>query len=124
MSHCVPSNVSSGLFSRPLPYVYIEGKPDTAQPTTRTLATGEEIIGAQSYSRILSFFTTTDISPDEVYSKGLEMVNHTYPLVRQIVTEQNARNGPVINVQNQEPIGWSLHLPHKPLESILSPVDL
>ncbi|XP_015750670.1 PREDICTED: uncharacterized protein LOC107330606 [Acropora digitifera] len=84
MSHCVPSNVSSGLFSRPLRYVYIDGKPDTAQPTTRTLGTGEEITGAQSYSRILSFFTTTDITPDEVYSKGLEMVNHTYQQILEL----------------------------------------
>ena len=99
MSHCVPSNVSSGLFSRPLRYVYIDGKPDTAQPTTRTLGTGEEIIGAQSYSRILSFFTTTDITPDEVYSKGVEMVNHTYQQVRQIAPEQNKKKGPVIIVR-------------------------
>lgn len=100
MRHCVPSNVSSGLFNRPLRYVYIDGKPDMTKPTNRTLGTGEEIIGAQSYSSMLSFFTTTDITPDEVYSKGLEMVNHTYPKVRPIATEQTKRKGPVIIVQN------------------------
>lgn len=81
MRHCVPSNISSGLFSRPLEYVYIDGKPDTSQPTVRKLSTGENISGPQTYASILSFFTTTDITPDEVYNKGWEMVNQTYPQV-------------------------------------------
>ncbi|XP_068693508.1 uncharacterized protein [Montipora foliosa] len=79
MRHCVPSNISSGLFNRPLKYVFVDGKPDSSQPTVRNLGTGEKIIGAQSYIRLLSFFTTTEITPDEVYDKGWEMVNRTYP---------------------------------------------
>ena len=81
MRHCVPSNISSGLFSRPLKYVYIDGKPNTSQPTVRNLSTGEIISGPQTYASILSFFTTVDITLEEVYNKGWEMVNRTYPQV-------------------------------------------
>ena len=87
MRHCVPSNISSGLFNRPLKYVFVDGKPDLSQPTVRNLGTGEKIIGAQSYIRLLSFFTTTEITPDEVYDKGWEMVNRTYPEVTNIRIE-------------------------------------
>ena len=82
MRHCVPSNISSGLFNRPLKYVYTNGILNKSQPTVRKLPTGETISGPQTYASILSFFTTSDITPDEVYNKGWEMINKTYPQVR------------------------------------------
>lgn len=81
MSHCVPSNISSGLFNRPLKYVYIDGKPDFSQPTVRNLSTGEILSGPQTYASMLSYFITTDMTPDEVYNKGWEILNQTYPQV-------------------------------------------
>lgn len=81
MRHCVPSNISSGLSNRPLKYVYKNGKPDMSQPTVRNLSTGEILNGPRTYTSILSYFTTTDMTPDEVYKKGWEMVNQTYPQV-------------------------------------------
>ena len=85
MRHCVPSNISSGLFNRPLKYVFTDGKPNISQPTVRNLSTGEIISGPQTYASILSFFTTSDITPEEVNKKGWEMVNKTYPQVLRIV---------------------------------------
>ncbi|PFX31789.1 uncharacterized protein LOC111321704 [Stylophora pistillata] len=81
MQHCVPSNISSGFFNRPLKYVYINGTPDMSQPTVRNLSTGEILNGPQTYTSILSYFITTDMTPDEVYKKGWEMVNQTYPQI-------------------------------------------
>ena len=81
MSHCVPSNISSGLFNRPLKYVYIDGKPDFSQPTVRNLSSGEILSGPQAYASMLSYFITTDMTPDEVYNKGWEILNQTYPQV-------------------------------------------
>lgn len=81
MRHCVPSNISSGLSNRPLKYIYTDGKPNMSQPTNQSLSTGEILKGPQTYASILSYFTTTDITPDEVYKKGWEMVNETYPQV-------------------------------------------
>ena len=82
MRHCVPSNISSGLYNLPLKYIYINGKPDMSKPTNRKLPTGEPISGTQTHESILSFFITNDMTPDEVYNKGWEMVNKTYPQVR------------------------------------------
>ena len=69
MRHCVPSHVSSGLVTLPLDYVYIDGKP-TKERTTKVLPTGERLDGRQSYKRIVSYFTATNISVEEIFNKG------------------------------------------------------
>ncbi|XP_031564576.1 uncharacterized protein LOC116299978 [Actinia tenebrosa] len=75
--HCVPSNVSSGLSNRPLSHVYVDGV--ATKPTNKRLPTGEELNGTNTYTAIMSYFTTTDITPKEVYDKGWEIVKKTYP---------------------------------------------
>lgn len=60
MKHCVPSNVSSGLFSRPLRYVYYNGAPNMSEPASRRLPSGEIIDGKAGYERTMQFFTTTN----------------------------------------------------------------
>ena len=60
MSHCVSSSASSGLASRPLPYVYNEGVANLSHPTTQQLPSGEKLDGRKAYERLLAFFTTTE----------------------------------------------------------------
>lgn len=60
MKHCVPSNVSSGLFNRPLRYVYYNGVPNVSEPASRRLPSGEMIDGKAGYERTMRFFTTTN----------------------------------------------------------------
>lgn len=60
MKHCVPSNVSSGLFNRPLHYVYNNGIADVSKPASRKLPSGEIIDGKAGYERTMRFFTTTN----------------------------------------------------------------
>ena len=63
LPHCVPSNVSSGLGTLPVPYVYFNGS-RTIQRTNRTLVNGDRIIsGKESYSGFMSFHTTQSITP-------------------------------------------------------------
>lgn len=62
-SHCIPSNVSSGLGTRPVSYVYTDGVANLSQPTTKTLPTGEKANGKKAYERIMRFFTTTNSTP-------------------------------------------------------------
>jgi len=62
-SNCVPSNVSSGLATRPVSYVYNNGIIDRSRPTTKSLPTGERVDGKKAYERILTFFTTTYTTP-------------------------------------------------------------
>jgi hypothetical protein len=89
MRHCVPSHVSSGLATLPVDYVYKDGKP-TTERTTKTLPTGERLNGAQSYNRIVTYFTTTDISVDEIFKKGMKQKDVFYQEVNfmtQVTTE-------------------------------------
>lgn len=65
MKHCVPSNVSSGLFNRPLRYVYYNGIPNMSEPATRKLPSGKLIDGKAGYERTMRFFTTTNHTAGE-----------------------------------------------------------
>lgn len=61
--HCVPNNVSSGLGTLPVDYVYYNGR-RTLKRTNKTLRSGESIIsGKESYRNFMSFSTTQGITP-------------------------------------------------------------
>ena len=79
--HCVPSNVSSGLATLPLEYVWLDGKENKSWKTNRTLPTGEPLNGSQAYLNILSYFTTNSTTPLEVFNLGKEQLNIFYPKV-------------------------------------------
>ena len=79
--HCVPSNVSSGLATLPLEYVWLDGKENKSWKTNRTLPTGERLNGSQAYLNILSYFTTNSTTPSEVSNLGKEQLNIFYPTV-------------------------------------------
>ena len=81
MQYCVPSNVSSGLATRPLSYVYVNGTPDTSRKTNMSLPTGEILDGKTSYKKIVSFFTTNSMNPDEIHRLGFKMLRELYPQV-------------------------------------------
>lgn len=58
LPHCVPSNVSSGLGTLPVGYVYYNGS-KTLERTNRTLKGGDRIMsGKESYRSFLTFHTT------------------------------------------------------------------
>ncbi|KAK3747768.1 hypothetical protein QZH41_008800 [Actinostola sp. cb2023] len=78
-SHCVPSTVSSGFSSLPLPYVYVNGTPNVSQPTTGKLPTGERLNGSKAYEYIMSYFTTNDMTPDDVFHIGNDTLHNLYP---------------------------------------------
>lgn len=78
---CVPSNISSGLASLPLSYVYINGN-NTGEQTTKELPTGEKLDGKDAYKKLMPYFTTNDMTPDDVHKMGIEMLNKLYPEVR------------------------------------------
>ena len=62
--HCVPSGVSSGLSSLPLPHVYVDGVAQSDQPTTQQLPSGDKLNGTRAYLKLVSIFTSLDISPE------------------------------------------------------------
>ena len=79
--YCVPSNVSSGLATLPLKYVWLDGKENKSWPTNSTLPTGEPLNGSQAYLDILSYFTTNNLTPLNVSDLGKEQLNIFYPTV-------------------------------------------
>ncbi|KAK3717883.1 hypothetical protein QZH41_014887 [Actinostola sp. cb2023] len=92
--YCVPSSISSGLGSLPLSYVYKNGN-NTGIKTTKELPTGEPLNGRETYKKIMPYFTTNDMSPDEVHDLGFKMLNKLYPEVLEIaraVTKESDNN--------------------------------
>ena len=84
IQHCVPSNVSSGLSFLPVSYVYVNGSANVTEQTTKVLPTGEPLNGSKAYIELLSYFTTTNSTPDEVNALGYRMLHNLYPEVKYV----------------------------------------
>ena len=80
--YCVPSTVPNGLSHLPQDYVYLNGVRTTR--TNKTLPTGEAINGSHTYERILSYFTTTTLTADEIYKLGYQQVQTLYPQILEV----------------------------------------
>ncbi|XP_068734656.1 uncharacterized protein [Montipora capricornis] len=93
LQYCIPSNVSSGLASLPLDYVYIHGK-KTDKKTTKCLPTGEKLDGKTTYLKLLRYFTSTEKSPDEIYDLGWSVINRTYPSVLNLTRDVTLEKDP------------------------------
>lgn len=91
-SHCLPNDLASGLANLPVDYVYNNGVPDKSKPTLKTLPTGEPLNGSESYKLILSYFTTTDISPEQIFAEGKKQLKFFYDQVIEIA--KNYTNKP------------------------------
>ena len=61
--------------------MYVNRSANITQETTKVLPTGEPLNGSQAYLELLSFFTTTNNTPDEVYDLGYKMLHQLYPEV-------------------------------------------
>ena len=81
IQHCVPSNVSSGLATLPLSFVYVNNTPIKSRPTNKSLPTGELLNGKKPYQQIVSYFTTNTMSPDDIHDLGFKMLKELYPQV-------------------------------------------
>ena len=61
---------ATGMAKLPLNAVYVNGVRDPSRPTTGTLPNGDAINATDSYKMILSFFTSSSITPEELKDKG------------------------------------------------------
>ena len=84
VKHCVPSTLSSGLASLPLKHVFMDGK-QTGNLTTMLLPDGTRLDGKKAYEMIVSYYTTSDITPQDISDLGekrledlYKQVNNTY----------------------------------------------
>ena len=80
--HCLPESVASGLANLPVDYVYTDGVPDLGNRTTKVLPGSDKTLrGNDTYRMILSYFTTFDISPEDINDKGNKQLNIYMPQV-------------------------------------------
>lgn len=54
---------------------------DKSRPTNKSLPTGEKLNGKESYKKLVTYFTTNNMSPDEINKLGFKMLNELYPQV-------------------------------------------
>lgn len=79
-SHCPTPTLSAGLKKMPLPNVYSEQTAtwNRSATTTRRLPSGEVLVGSKSYESLMRFFTTFDISPEELKRKAWERLYYLH----------------------------------------------
>lgn len=58
------------MASLPLNFVYVDGVRDNSRPTTGRLPSGDVINITYSYTKLLSYFTSGEISPMELRDLG------------------------------------------------------
>lgn len=61
---------ATGIAELPLSFVYANGVLDRHRPTTGSFPNGDKFNASTSYKRLLSFFTSTTISPEELKAMG------------------------------------------------------
>ena len=81
--YCVHSNISSGLATLPLPYIY-KNNINTGMKTTGKLPNGQKLDGSKTYEMMLPYFTTTDMNAEEIYNLGKSMLDKLYVQAKEI----------------------------------------
>ena len=74
---------ADGMAKLPLNYVYINGFPDPARATSGKLPNGDVINATKSYTKLLSFFTSGRISPEDLQKMGYKKLNDLLEQVRE-----------------------------------------
>ena len=83
MTRCTYTGVSSSLADIPFPFVYLNGTKTNLRTSDGKLpGTDITVNGKQIYQDALRFFTSVDITPDDVYDLGWTLLNKLYPQVR------------------------------------------
>ena len=77
---------ADGMAKLPLSSVYINGFPDRARATSGKLPNGDVINATESYIKLLSFFTSGVISPEELRQMGNKKLNDLLEQVRETHT--------------------------------------
>ena len=79
--HCLPHSVPSGMSSLPVDYIYEDGVKTSTRTTKKLPLTGQPLDGRTIYVNTLPYFTTSDITPDEINKIGEEGLKALYPQV-------------------------------------------
>ena len=81
---------ATGIAKLPLNAVYADGVRDPSRPTTGSLPNGDKFNASTSYKRLLSFFTSTSISPDKLRAMGYKKLEALLSEVFMFVSERES----------------------------------
>ena len=81
LRHCLPHSVPSGMSSLPVDYIYEDGVRTSTRTTKKLPLTGQPLDGRTTYVNTLPYFTTSDITPDEINKIGEDGLKALYPQV-------------------------------------------
>lgn len=59
----------------------MNGTADLNRPTTKVLPSGDKLDGKKAYEQFLSFFISTEQSPEDVIRTGQDVLDKFYPRV-------------------------------------------
>ena len=97
LSQCPPETLASGLQKLPLEYGYKNNLRDPNIATTQRLPNGQQLEGTNTYKLLMRFFTTFDITPEELREKAQKRLDELLPQVIPLVnlhTSQVAHHRP------------------------------
>lgn len=94
LESCPPETLNKGLYNLPLPFVYDNsvGTWKTDEVTIKKLPTGEALRGSQSYESFMRFFTTFEISPQQLRDKASARLRELYKTTMDLVKEYTGTN--------------------------------
>lgn len=93
ITHCPPDDEASGISVLPLQYVYVNGKAMKDQPTTQKLPiTNTKLDGNDLYRKFVKRFTTTNLTPPEIFKEGEKQLNIFYPQLVNLTKEYTKIN--------------------------------
>ena len=78
---CVTPAISSGYGKLPVNFEYINGVP-SSELTTQKLPDGTPLNGPDGYKALLSFHTTTLVTPEEIRKMGQDRLQEMYKEVK------------------------------------------
>lgn len=99
LRNCPPDTLDSGLQKLPLEYVYeypnglsSPGNWNTNLKTLKKLPTGEELKGTKGYESFMRFYTTFEITPEQLRERARARLNDLYNSTMDLVKEYTGLN--------------------------------
>lgn len=83
-SYCASGDVSAGLGILPLDYLYENGTKQENKKTTKTLPSGEDIDVSKGYSKLLRYYTASNVTAQEASDLGYKLVEKFYKQVLEL----------------------------------------
>ncbi|KAL9959510.1 hypothetical protein ACROYT_G032837 [Oculina patagonica] len=117
LDRCAPETVASGLEKLPLTYGYNkDGAANTSIVATKELPTGEKLVGTNTYKSLMRYYTTFDITPEQLREKSEQRLEKLLKQAVELAKEYTGikNNNTAIERFIQEVQGEDMYFNDKP----------